>query len=212
MELSPDLIRLDDVSAAPPTAVSVAPTLPGRARATRRPRPVAPGLAAELWAAGQPPAAPAAPANDAVELTSVDRAEYDAELAKLHGQVVLVDFWATWCGPCLEQLPHTTALADERRGDGLAVVTVSMDYPDDVARIAKMLASRGAAATTNLVSRYGGGSKGMEAFEIEGGAVPQYKLYDRTGKLRRTIALDPAAEEQFTSGDVTAAVAELLAE
>ena len=156
--------------------------------------------------------APAAPANDAVELTSVDRAEYDAELAKLHGQVVLVDFWATWCGPCLEQLPHTTALADERRGDGLAVVTVSMDYPDDVARIAKMLASRGAAATTNLVSRYGGGSKGMEAFEIEGGAVPQYKLYDRTGKLRRTIALDPAAEEQFTSGDVTAAVAELLAE
>src|SRR6185436_12236630 len=73
---------------------------------------------------------PAAEVGDAVELTPVDRAGYDSKLAKLHGKVVLVDFWATWCGPCLEQLPHTTALADERRGDGLTVVTVGMDDPD----------------------------------------------------------------------------------
>lgn len=155
---------------------------------------------------------PATDAGDAVELSPVDRAEYDAEIAKLHGQVVLVDFWATWCGPCLEQLPHTTALADQRRGDGLAVVTMAMDDPDDAARLARMLAARGAAATTNFVSSYGGGSKGMEAFEIEGGAVPQYKLYDRKGALRQTFALDPSAKVQFTSDDVASAVAELLAE
>jgi thiol-disulfide isomerase/thioredoxin len=156
---------------------------------------------------------PSSPLTDeAVELTPVDRAEYDAELAKLHGKVVLVDFWATWCGPCLEQLPHTTALADQRRADGLAVVTMAMDDPDDAARLAKMLAARGAAATTNFVSRYGGGSKGMEALEIEGGAVPQYKLYDRTGALRQTFALDPGAKVQFTSDDVASAVAGLLAE
>jgi thiol-disulfide isomerase/thioredoxin len=156
--------------------------------------------------------APVAEAGEAVELKPVDRAQFDAELAGLRGKVVLVDFWATWCAPCLEQLPHTTALADERRGDGLAVVTMGMDDPDDAARLARMLATRGAAATTNFVSSYGGGSKGMEAFEIEGGALPQYRLYDRSGKLRRTFALDPAAKVQFTSDDVAAAVAELLAE
>jgi thiol-disulfide isomerase/thioredoxin len=147
----------------------------------------------------------------AIDLTIADRSEFDGELAKHRGHAVLVDFWATWCGPCLEQLPHTTALARERRGDGLVVLTVCMDDPDAATRIKQMLAARGADATINFVSRIGGGSKGMEAFEIEGGAVPQYKLYDRDGKLWRTIALDPAAEKQFTAADVAAAVDELLA-
>jgi thiol-disulfide isomerase/thioredoxin len=164
--------------------------------------------------AAEPAGDRTAPADggEAVQLTIVDREEYDAELAKLHGKVVLVDFWATWCGPCLEQLPHTTAMADELREQGLAVVTVNMDDPEDDAKIRSALDSRGGAATINLVSQYGGGSKGMEAFEIEGGALPQYKLYDRTGKLWRTMALDPAADEQFTSVDVAAAIAELLGE
>src|SRR5262245_41757854 len=154
----------------------------------------------------------AAEAVESIQLTVVDRGEFDAELARLHGKVVLVDFWATWCGPCLEQLPETTAMAGILGERGLAVATVNMDDPEDEARIRSARASRGGAATINLVSRYGGGSKGMEALEIEGGALPQYKLYDRTGKLRRTFALDPSADEQFTHEDVATAVAELMAE
>jgi hypothetical protein len=52
----------------------------------------------------------------------------------------------------------------------------------------------------------------MEAFAIDGGALPHYKLYDRHGQLRHTFALDPSASEQFTSEDIDAAVVALLME
>ncbi len=146
----------------------------------------------------------------AVKTRVVDRAGYDAAIAAQHGKPVLVDFWATWCIPCLVQLPHTAELANQF-GDKLAVVTVSMDDPSGPLKVQHELLKRGAAKLINLIS-LPTGPQGMEAFEIEGGALPHYKLYDRTGKLRRTFALDPAAEKQFTPDDVAAAVAELVKE
>lgn len=140
----------------------------------------------------------------------VDRAAYDAIITEQHGKVVLVDFWATWCGPCLVQLPHSVELA-EKFGKELTVVTVSMDDPTDPAPVQKQLLQRGAARLVNLISE-ATGPQGVEAFEIEGGALPHYKVYDRQGKLRRTFGVDPAAEKQFTVDDVAAAVVELVNE
>lgn len=145
-----------------------------------------------------------------IELTVVDRAGYDAAIKDHAGEVVLVDFWATWCGPCMQQLGHTISLTKQH--EGLAVVTVAMEDPEDADALKKALTARNATATINLVSKTGGGSPAMAAFDIPGGSLPHYKLYDRTGKLREVIALDPAAEKQFTTDDVDVAVAKLLAE
>lgn len=147
-----------------------------------------------------------------MELKVVDRAGYDRAIDKLQGRVVLADFWATWCAPCLEQLPHTTQLATEHADQGFTAVTIAMEDPEGSDRLRRLLSDRGAHATVNLVSENGGGSGAMEAFEITGGALPHYKLYDRSGQLRRIFALDPAAAEQFTSEDIALAVEELLAE
>ena len=146
------------------------------------------------------------------ELTIVDRLGYEEAITRLAGKVVLVDCWATWCLPCVEQLPHTVALARQKREAGLAVVTLSLDEPADKDEVRKVLVKNGAEGVTNLISEYGGGSESVDAFEVPGGALPHYKLYDRTGKLRRTFALDPAAKKQFTPADVDQAVAELVAE
>jgi thiol-disulfide isomerase/thioredoxin len=152
----------------------------------------------------------AAPNSANVDLRPVDRAELDALIATHRGKAVIVDFWATWCAPCIAQLPHTAKLAREGESRGLVVVTVCMDDPEDVASAAKLLAAKDATNLTNLISRDGGGSRAMEAFAIEGGALPYYQIYDATGKLHVTFGLDPAAHEQFTTDDLDAAVEKLL--
>ena len=47
--------------------------------------------------------------------------------------VVLLSFWATWCKPCLGEVPHLEALHQKYKGQGLAVLSVSMDGPETLA-------------------------------------------------------------------------------
>lgn len=53
------------------------------------------------------------------------------ELEDFPGKVLVVDLWATWCPPCREALPHFVELADEFEGEGVQVIGVSMDNPED---------------------------------------------------------------------------------
>ena len=156
-------------------------------------------------------AAPPATAK-VVNLRVVDRAGFDAVIAERRGKVVLVDFWATWCLPCVEQLPHTLEIGQRLADRGLAIVTVSCDDPSESTRVAAFLESKNAASATNLISQFGGSPQTMEAFEISTGAVPYYKVYDRAGKLRETFGINPAAKTQFTPADIEAAIERLLAE
>lgn len=61
---------------------------------------------------------------DAVDGSTVD-------LAKMHGKVVLVQFWATWCGPCMQEVPHVVAAYKKYHEKGFEVVGISLDKKKD---------------------------------------------------------------------------------
>jgi thiol-disulfide isomerase/thioredoxin len=68
-----------------------------------------------------------APADESV--TAVSAPEFAAVLEARQGKVVLVNFWATWCRPCLEEIPDLMALEAELAADGFDLVAVSLDDP-----------------------------------------------------------------------------------
>jgi thiol-disulfide isomerase/thioredoxin len=53
------------------------------------------------------------------------------DLAKMRGKVVLVDFWATWCGPCRGEVPNVVAAYQKYHSKGFEVVGVSLDEDKD---------------------------------------------------------------------------------
>ena len=115
------------------------------------------------------------------DFTVDDLRGYKISSADLHGKVVLVDFWATWCQPCKQEMPGYQKLLDRYGAQGFVVVGLKFDTMMDVEdplRFAKKIGVRYplAVATDDLKQKFGG---------IEG--LPTTMLYDRQGILREKV-------------------------
>jgi len=149
-----------------------------------------------------------AAALPSIDVTVVDKAGFAQALSAHRGKIVLVDYWATWCGPCVKQFPHTVELWNKYRDRGLDVIGLSFDEPSDVAAVQKFLAEKGA-TFDNLISKVGAQESSADEFDFDG-ALPHYVIFDRTGNLAKRLSpSDPTIP--FRPDMIDAAVEELLA-
>jgi len=122
-----------------------------------------------------------------------------ASLAALRGRVVIVDFWASWCGPCRMLAPRLSALKDRLGAQGLSVVGITTDDAEQAASFAEKHQMRYGI----VVDKAGDTSR---AYGISG--LPTMLLVDKNGVVRDVfVGFDPSGEPKLE-----ASIKALLAE
>jgi thiol-disulfide isomerase/thioredoxin len=120
------------------------------------------------------------------KIQSIDAAGLARFVDQHPGKVVLVDFWATWCPPCVQLFPHTVELSKRWADRGLVVAAVSLDDPSDEHAVRRFLAEKGA-DFQNFIGPFGPSGQSAEEFNITGGGIPFLRIYDRQGNPLKTF-------------------------
>lgn len=104
-----------------------------------------------------------------------------SKLSALRGKVVMLDFWATWCGPCREELPGLEALAREYESQGVVLLAANQESPDlDEAREAVTQWVTGLDPSMAKYAIFPDPSA-REAFQVQ--ALPTLYVIGRDGKI-----------------------------
>ena len=133
-------------------------------------------LSAVLCCAAVLPAAAVAPASMAPDFTLRTMGGPNLRLQEQRGQVVLVNFWATWCGPCRKEMPHLNRLYEKYRGSGFTLLGINVD---DDARNAVELAGKLGVKFPVLLDT---DKKASKLYDLS--AMPATVLIDRDGRVR----------------------------
>ncbi len=144
-------------------------------------------LGAALYAATQTfgadlfPVAPGSKAPDFQAATMVEGVPKTKGIGDYRGQVVLLNLWATWCGPCKQEMPGIQALHDSLGPQGLRVVAVSVDDPGFESAIRTFVAEH--KLTFEILHE--GSGKIERDYQTSG--VPETFLIGKDGVIRKRV-------------------------
>jgi peroxiredoxin len=112
-------------------------------------------------------------------------------------QAVLLDFWTTFCEPCLAEIPHLRRIYDEEKGKGFVVIAISMDGPETVADVPSFAKRNGMLfpvlldEDSHIVSIYNPKK-----------SAPLSVLIDRNGRVFRVREGYNPGDERFVQADI----------
>jgi len=117
--------------------------------------------------------------GDAAPNFTVQDSDHSVALSQFRGQVVVLNFWASWCPPCQEELPSLMAMQERTRSRGVVVLGVSIDVDGDAYH--HFLKQRG----VNFVTVRDPEQKVSDVYGTHG--WPESYIIDRQGVLRRKV-------------------------
>ena len=115
-------------------------------------------------------------------------------LSDFKGKVVYIDFWATWCGPCLAEIPHSKKLKEKFAGnDSIVFMYVSVDNEDYIDEWKAFVKKKGMSGV-QLIARDGGKEEKVgERYGIQ--FIPRFVLIDKLGRVAYSEAPAPSSSE-----------------
>ena len=111
-------------------------------------------------------------------------------LSDFKGKVVLVDVWATWCGPCRQQIPYLKKLEEEMHGTDVVFGGVSVDESKDKQKWLDFIKTEGLKGVQLLA---GGWSKITKDYKITG--IPRFMVFDKKGNIVSVDVPRPSSPE-----------------
>ena len=116
--------------------------------------------------------------DKAANFTYPDRDGKMVSLSDFRGKVVLVDVWATWCGPCRQEIPHLVKLEKEMEGTDVVFIGVSVDEKKDHQKWLETLDKEGLHGIQLFAD---GWSQIIKDYKIKG--IPRFMVFGRDGKV-----------------------------
>ena len=125
-----------------------------------------------------------------------DLARIREEMKQRRGRPLVIHLWASWCGPCLEELPSIETFARKARSHGIAVVSLSLDTAaNSDERVTHALAQLAPSLTSVVADFDDPAAFGALFTRSWEGSIPALFAFDSTGGLQRSVVESvPAAE------------------
>jgi thiol-disulfide isomerase/thioredoxin len=128
------------------------------------------------------------PVLAAAPIVSVDASSLRSRLSALRGKVVVLNMWATWCGPCVMEFPELVKLDRSYRSKGVTVIGLSLDQPKTAQRNVSRFVQQQHAGFSIYTLKTADAESVVNVFDkYWSGSIPVTYIFDRAGRLRSRL-------------------------